>query len=133
MNKLFALLFIFLFAICSYAQTVTTNTSISSSSGETKSAEVSKTSQPAKSTDKFNLPPEKLNPVRITKFSTAPVIDGKLDEEVWKSSQVLKDFYQTFPGDNIPASKPTEVMLGYDERYLYIGFKCYDERDKIRA
>lgn len=81
----------------------------------------------------FNLPPEKKNPVKIAKFSAPPVIDGKLDDEVWKAAPVLKDFYQTSPGDNIAPSKPTEVMLGYDEKNLYIAFKCYDERDKIRA
>ncbi len=57
------------------------------------------------------------------------VIDGKLDDEAWKSAQVLKDFIQTSPGDNVAASKPTEVMLGYDEKNLYIAFKCWDEPD----
>ncbi|HXG82495.1 MAG TPA: DUF5916 domain-containing protein, partial [Pyrinomonadaceae bacterium] len=67
------------------------------------------------------------------KFSASPVIDGRLDDEVWKSAQVLEDFIQTSPGDNIAASKPTEVMLGYDEKHFYIAFRCFDERDKIRA
>ncbi|MGI8787088.1 MAG: DUF5916 domain-containing protein [Pyrinomonadaceae bacterium] len=83
--------------------------------------------------DKFNLPPEKTRPVKVVKFDAPPVIDGRLDEEVWKTAQVLKDFYQTSPGDNIASSKPTEVMLGYDEKNLYIGFRCFDEKDKIRA
>ena len=39
----------------------------------------------------------------------------------------------TAPGDNVPASKPTEVLVGYDEKHLYIAFKCWDEKDKIRA
>ncbi len=82
---------------------------------------------------KFNLPPEKMRPVDVVKFSAAPIIDGRLDDEVWKSAQVLKDFYQTNPGNNIAASKPTEVMVGYDEKNLYIAFRCFDEKDKIRA
>ena len=45
-------------------------------------------------------------------FAKPPVIDGKLDDEVWKGAVVLKDFYQTQPGDNLAPSKPTEVMLG---------------------
>src|SRR5687767_3017625 len=40
------------------------------------------------------LPPEKAQPVRIPRFETAPVIDGKLDEAVWKTGAVFKDFYQ---------------------------------------
>ncbi len=81
----------------------------------------------------FNLPPEKKNPIKIARFSASPNIDGKLDDEVWKSAPVLKDFLQTSPGDNVAPSKPTEVMLGYDETNFYIAFRCFDERDKIRA
>ncbi len=79
------------------------------------------------------LPPEKSNPVRLVRFAKAPVIDGKIDDEVWKKAVVLKDFYQVEPGDNIAPSKQTEVMLGYDERFLYVAFHCYDEPDKVRA
>ncbi len=79
------------------------------------------------------LPPEKANPVTMPRFAKPPVIDGKIDDEVWKGAAVLKDFYQVQPGDNIAPSKPTEVMLGYDERFLYVAFHCYDEPDKVRA
>ena len=79
------------------------------------------------------LPPEKSQPVRLIRFDKAPVIDGKLDEEVWKQAAVLGDFYQTSPGDNIQPSKPTKMMIGYDSKFLYIAFHCYDEPDKIRA
>jgi hypothetical protein len=79
------------------------------------------------------LPPEKANPVRITKFTTPPVIDGTLDDEAWKSAAVLKDFYQIQPGDNIPPSKPTEVLLGYDEKNWYIAYRAFDKKDDVRA
>jgi hypothetical protein len=79
------------------------------------------------------VPPEKLKPIRIPRFEKPPVIDGKLDDEVWKQAVVLKDFYQINPGDNIAPSKPTEVMIGYDSKSLYFAFRCYDEPDKIRA
>ena len=79
------------------------------------------------------LPPEKAQPVRLPLFDKPPVIDGKLDDEVWKRAIVLKDFYQVQPGDNIAPSKPTEVMLGHDAKFLYIAFHCYDEPDKVRA
>jgi hypothetical protein len=79
------------------------------------------------------LSPEKANPVKIPKLAAAPVIDGKLDDAIWKDAAVFKDFIQTGPGDNIDPSKPTEVYMGYDEKHLYIAFKCWDEKDKIRA
>ena len=79
------------------------------------------------------LPPEKTRPVHIARFDRAPVIDGKLDEEVWKGATVFKDFYQINPGDNIAPSRPTIVMAGYDAKFLYFGFHCFDEPDKVRA
>ncbi len=79
------------------------------------------------------LPDEKSSPITIPKFDKAPTIDGKLDDEVWKTAAVLKDFYQIQPGDNIPPSKPTEVLIGFDAKFLYIAFKATDESDKVRA
>lgn len=98
-------------------------------------------SSPARATKSTNgngkpaivLPPEKAQPVRMPKFEKPPVIDGKIDEDVWKSATVLKDFYQVQPGDNIAPTKPTEVFLGYDAKFLYVAFHCYDEPDKVRA
>ena len=79
------------------------------------------------------VPPEKSQPITIPKFEKPPTIDGKLDEEVWQKAAVLKDFYQIQPGDNTPPSKPTEVLIGFDPKFLYIAFKATDEPDKIRA
>jgi hypothetical protein len=79
------------------------------------------------------IPPEKAKPITIPSFAKAPVIDGKLEEDIWKNAVVLKDFYQIQPGDNIAPSKPTEVLIGYDSKFLYIAFKATDEPDKIRS
>ncbi len=79
------------------------------------------------------LPPEKATPVRIARFASAPTIDGRLDDAVWKEAAVLKDFYQVEPGDNIAPSKPCEVLLGYDARHFYIGFRAPDEPGQVRA
>src|SRR5687767_15346892 len=79
------------------------------------------------------LPPEKANPVTIPKFEKPPTIDGILNEPVWQGPAVLKDFYQIDPGDNIAPSKPTEVLLGYDEKTFYVAFRAFDEPDKIRS
>jgi hypothetical protein len=46
---------------------------------------------------------------------------------------VLRDFYQIDPGDNIAPSKPTETLIGFDAKFLYVAFHCYDEPDKVRA
>lgn len=79
------------------------------------------------------LPPEKAKPVTVPRFEKPPVIDGRLDEAVWQSAAVLKDFYQIQPGDNTPPSKPTQVWIGYDAKFLYVAFRVTDEPDKIRS
>ena len=81
----------------------------------------------------LNLPPEKSSPVKIVLFEKPPTIDGKLDDEIWKTAAVLKDFYQVQPGDNLIPQNKTEVRLGYDARHLYIAFYCYDDPSKVRA
>jgi len=79
------------------------------------------------------LPPEKAAPVRIPRVDRPPVLDGKLDEDIWRQAAVLKDFYQISPGDNIAPSLATEVYMAYDSRTLYIAFLAHDEPGKVRA
>ena len=82
---------------------------------------------------RMNLPAEKSAPVKVPRFDQAPIIDGRLNDEVWNQAVKLKDFYQTSPGDNIAPSQPTEVFLGYDSNTFYVGFHCYDDPSKVRA
>jgi hypothetical protein len=82
---------------------------------------------------KVVIPSEKARPMTIPKFAEPITIDGRPDEEAWKNAAVFKDFYQTGPGDNIAPSKPTEVLMMYDEKNLYVAFKCWDDKGKIRA
>jgi hypothetical protein len=79
------------------------------------------------------LTPEKVAPSQLTRFDKAPVIDGKLDDEVWKTATVFKDFVQYRPLDLVAPSQPTEVRIGYDSRFLYVGFHAFDEAGKVRA
>ncbi|HQU84642.1 MAG TPA: carbohydrate binding family 9 domain-containing protein, partial [Pyrinomonadaceae bacterium] len=134
----FAIIFFSFFIIkaqpANLSETTTANkNSDSNTSEDSKKSEVVETKVIPKNGSKVIIPPEKASPVNIPKLSIPLVIDGKIDEEVWKDAAVFKDFYQTNPGDNIAPSKPTEVLLMYDEKNLYVAFKCWDEKDKIRA
>jgi hypothetical protein len=71
--------------------------------------------------------------LRVVHFDKQPDIDARLDEAVWQQATSLRDFVQTQPGDNTPPSQPTEVLLGYDEHFLYIGIQARDETGKVRA
>ena len=78
---------------------------------------------------------DKKIPVNIPKINLddSLVIDGNLDEAKWQTAAVFKDFVQTSPGDNLSPSKPTEAYMMYDEKHLYIAFKCWDDKDDIRS
>lgn len=151
MKNLYVLIMIFIFSLNFQAQTENTiqvgkadKTSEIKKKKETTAkktddsalkndSEKAKDSNKSSPFAKFNVASEKLKPIKIPKIEAPIVIDGKPNEEIWKKSFVFKDFYQIAPGDNIEASKPTEVYVVYDEKNLYIAFKCWDEKDKIRA
>ncbi len=91
------------------------------------------TSASLKKGARVKVPPEKASPVRIARLDVAPVIDGRLDEDIWKSASVFKDFYQTNPGDNIAPSLQTELLVGYDSKFLYFAFRAEDKPGQVRA
>jgi len=65
---------------------------------------------------------------------TPPVIDGNLDDPVWKSDtlDLARDFIQREPDEGKPATESTVVAVAYDDDALYFAFWCYDsEPDKI--
>lgn len=72
-------------------------------------------------------------PVTLRHFVVPPSIDGYLEDSVWHAAALLSDFVQTFPGDNIAPTFPTEVLLGYDDATLYIGIHATDAPDRVRA
>jgi hypothetical protein len=118
-------------APCVFCTTVAAQAN-SASPSATPSAN-SKTSNSVDNAKRAVIPPEKAKPIVVPRFDKPPVIDGKLDDEVWKQAAVFKDFLQVSPGDNIAPSKPTEMIMGYDARTFYVAFHCYDEPSKIRA
>jgi hypothetical protein len=72
-------------------------------------------------------------PVRIPRFDTPPVIDGKLDDAVWQTAAVFGEFLQTSPGENVKPTHPTEFMMGYDSKHLYLAFRVIQDRNTVRA
>jgi len=58
-------------------------------------------------------------------------IDGNLDEAVWQSAEVGSDFWQKLPFFAEAADPRTEVMLTYDDKFLYVAAKCYQTEDVI--
>ena len=72
--------------------------------------------------------------VRPTRTDTPPVIDGRLDEEVWKSAALITEFVQQAPLDGAPATEETEVYVAYDSENIYLAFYAhYKDRSIMRA
>lgn len=69
--------------------------------------------------------------VRVT---SAPEIDGLLDDAVWNSAIPINDFKQQEPIAGSQPSLQTEVRIIYDSEYFYVGVMCRDnEPNKIIA
>lgn len=62
--------------------------------------------------------------VNINYCSTAPVIDG-LIEEVWQGADSAYDFIQSEPYEKTPPSEKTVVYLLQDADNLYAAFRCW--------
>ena len=69
--------------------------------------------------------------IKIIRTDTPPVIDGVLSDEVWKLAEPVTEFVQREPHTGEPVSERTEFYLLYDEHYIYIGVRCYDDPDGI--
>src|SRR5690606_4054205 len=137
MKKFYLLIAVLLMPLIAGAQPKATPTEAEISSTDkpanTNIVEMKPVAAPPARTGKVVVPPEKLRAMNIPKIEPSIVVDGRLDEAAWQTAAAFRDFYQTSPGDNIAPSRPTEVYMMYDEKHLYIGFKCWDERDKVRA
>jgi len=130
MRHFFPLLVFIIFAVPAISQN---SNAVSSSSKSSSSVSTPGDATRSKNGGKTPVPPEKAKPIVIPEITTPITIDGHISEDAWKTAAVFKDFYQTGPGYNTEPSKPTEVYMMYDEHNLYVAFKCWDERDKIRA
>src|SRR5687768_5076569 len=134
MKKLYPLAISIALAMSSYAQSNTSGVDGSATTPTSTTSGTAAVRETLTKNSKVEIPPEKARPVNVPKIEPLGIsIDGRPDEEGWKTAAVFKDFYQTNPGNNIAPSKPTEVWMMYDEKHLYIAFKCWDDKDKIRA
>ncbi len=71
--------------------------------------------------------------VRMVRTATPPVIDGKLDDAVWQTADVITDFHQIRPGDGSTPSEKTEVYVLYDDDNFYVGARMHDSDPHLIA
>lgn len=63
----------------------------------------------------------------IKKTDETIIIDGELNETVWRQAPILTNFWQHYPVDTLPAASQTELRLTYDDQFIYISARCIDE------
>jgi len=64
--------------------------------------------------------------IAAARASRPPVVDGVLDEPVWRDAAMFDNFTQQEPIDGAPATERTEVRVLYDNAHLYIGVRAFD-------
>ncbi|MDX2184639.1 MAG: DUF5916 domain-containing protein [Gemmatimonadaceae bacterium] len=64
----------------------------------------------------------------------APVIDGRDDDAVWRSADVIEGFRQWQPAEDGEPSQRTTARIAFDAKHLYVFLRAYDTTpDSIMA
>ena len=71
-------------------------------------------------------PAQQAQAVRLT--GESPVIDGRVEEEIWNSAPPVTEFRQTNPTEGAPSTEATEIRFLYTDNALYIGVRAPDSR-----
>jgi hypothetical protein len=59
-----------------------------------------------------------------------PVVDGKLDDECWKTGNWAGNFTQFIPNEGARPSSQTEFKILYDQKNLYVALRAFDSDPK---
>ena len=69
--------------------------------------------------------------INIQASSSPIVLDGILDEPVWKTAMLAKDFTKKYPNNVGAPKQQTEVLTTYDDKNIYFAFKVYAKDEQI--
>jgi hypothetical protein len=76
---------------------------------------------------------KEVSAIRINSFQDAPMIDGVLDEVIWRNHPPYEGLHQVDPAEFAPATERTTFWVAYDDDHLYVAAQLYDEPDAIVA
>ena len=74
---------------------------------------------------------DKLPPLRPFKSDSPPVLDGVLDDAIWKQSPHETGFKTWTPDYGKEMQQDTIVYYAYDRENLYFAFRCLDSRPEL--
>jgi hypothetical protein len=68
--------------------------------------------------------------LRAIRADAPVVLDGRLDEPIWRAAPAATGFTQQWPKFGRPASLPTEVRVLFDDHHLYVGARMLHPLDR---
>ena len=72
-------------------------------------------------------------PLRLTRLTGPIELDGKVNEPAWEAIPPLPLTLFT-PTFGAPLTERTEIRVGYDDRFVYVGGRMFDsEARKVRT
>lgn len=77
------------------------------------------------STDSTKKPLRVYHTNRIS-FTEKPVIDGKLNDECWKTGEWAGNYTQWIPTEGAKPSQPTQLKILYDDKNVYVAVRAFD-------
>jgi hypothetical protein len=64
--------------------------------------------------------------VRAIHLTERLVLDGRLDDPVYRQEKAISDFIQTLPGNNVEPTERTDAWVMFDDENIYVAARCWD-------
>jgi hypothetical protein len=71
--------------------------------------------------------------VRAIKLGEPLLLDGRLDDRLYRENDSFGDFVQQEPREGQPATEKTEVWVGYDSDAIYVGARLWESDSSKRV
>ena len=71
--------------------------------------------------------------IRATRLTEPLVLDGRLDERLYRDTESIGGFVQQEPREGEPATEKTEVWVAYDDAAVYVGARLWESDPSKRV
>jgi len=66
--------------------------------------------------------------IRAIRLTQPLRVDGRLDEDIYRLVPGISDFVQMEPHSGSPATEKTELWILFDDKNVYVAFRCWETR-----
>jgi hypothetical protein len=81
---------------------------------------------PTRTSAQSNQPIEKRQYHTLAIEKSGITLDGKLDDPAWDNVEWSGEFIEREPDQGTPPSLQSKFKIVYDDKFLYVGYRCYD-------